>query len=133
MVNVYENLFIAHPEISPEELDQFLDRISGIISKTKGEILKIERWGNRKLAYKIEKQTLGYYCLVNFAGNFDTVSEIERNMRINDSILKYFTTKIGHGEPISEPPQKIEEKVTEETTASQSVAEGTNNNEVNES
>ena len=55
--------------------------------------VKVDKWGKRKLAYEIGKQTRGFYVLIDFAGNSAIVTELERNLKIGDKILKYMTVK----------------------------------------
>ena len=79
--------------MTSEELQALIERYSAIITGRKGILVKVEKWGKRKLAYEIKKHLRGYYILLDFAGQTDVVNEMERNFKIDDKILKYMTIK----------------------------------------
>ncbi|MDD5169693.1 MAG: 30S ribosomal protein S6 [Syntrophales bacterium] len=89
----YENIFITHADLPDEEIQTLLDRYKAIVEGRKGLVVKIERWGKRKLAYEIKKVTKGFYVLIDFVGQADVVDELERNLKIDDKILKFMTVK----------------------------------------
>ncbi|HAJ27601.1 MAG TPA: 30S ribosomal protein S6 [Syntrophus sp. (in: bacteria)] len=89
----YETIFITPADIPDEELHTLIERYSAIITGRKGILVKVEKWGKRKLAYEIKKHLRGYYILLDFAGQTDVVNELERNFKIDDKILKYMTIK----------------------------------------
>ena len=89
----YETIFITYPELSEEEINALIERYDLIIKGGSGAIIKVEKWGKRKLAYEINKQTRGYYVLIDFVGGAAIVTELERNLRIGDNIMKYMTVK----------------------------------------
>jgi small subunit ribosomal protein S6 len=89
----YETIFITPVDIPEEELHALIERYSAIITGRKGILVKVEKWGKRKLAYEIKKHLRGYYILLDFAGQTDVVNEMERNFKIDDKILKYMTIK----------------------------------------
>jgi small subunit ribosomal protein S6 len=70
-----------------------IERYSAIITGRKGILVKVEKWGKRKLAYEIKNHLRGYYILLDFASQTDVVNEMERNFKIDDKILKYMTIK----------------------------------------
>jgi len=65
-----------------------------IITDMKGTVLKVERWGKRKLAYLIRKQARGFYILIDFAGRREIVAEVERILKFDDKVLKYMSVKL---------------------------------------
>lgn len=87
----YEILFIAQSDLSDDNMNELIDRYKTIITKSQGSIVKVEKWGTRKLAYEIKKQKKGIYVLIDFAGKSAIVTELERMFRIEDRILKYLT------------------------------------------
>ena len=93
----YETLFIVQSELSSEDITAIIDRYSKIITDMKGTILKVERWGKRKLAYLIRKQSRGFYILIDFAGKREIVAEVERILKFDDKVLKYMSVKIADG------------------------------------
>jgi small subunit ribosomal protein S6 len=89
----YDLIFIIQPELSEEETKAVTDRYTQIITAQKGIIIKTEDWGKRRLAYDINKQSKGNYILVDFYGPGSMIREVERNLKIDDKILKFLTVK----------------------------------------
>ena len=89
----YEVIAIAKSALPEEDITKIIDRIESIIVKDHGVIAKIDKWGKRRLAYEINKEKEGYYFFFDFAGDGPMVSEIERNFKIDDRILKFITIK----------------------------------------
>ncbi|MDD5712386.1 MAG: 30S ribosomal protein S6 [Smithellaceae bacterium] len=87
----YETLFIVVADLPDDEMNALLDRYRELIASQKGVVVKIELWGKRKLAYLIRKQSRGFYVLADYAGGSITVSELERNLKIDDKVLKFIT------------------------------------------
>jgi small subunit ribosomal protein S6 len=87
----YENVFIVNPELPEEQRQPLFDKLKGLLSEDHGMLVKFDEWGHKKLAYEIKKQTRGYYVLMEFCGDGALVKEIERNMRLDDRVLKYMT------------------------------------------
>lgn len=89
----YETIFIIRPSAGEEEINRVIESTSQIILGDKGSIIELNRWGMKKLAYLIKKESLGYYVYCDFAGTPAAVAEIERKFRIDDLVLKYLTIK----------------------------------------
>jgi small subunit ribosomal protein S6 len=87
----YESVFIASPSLSQEDRQPLLDKLSNIISDGQGLLVKFDDWGLKSLAYEVKKQTKGYYVLIDFCGNGALVKELERNMSLDERLLKYMT------------------------------------------
>jgi len=87
----YETILIAHVDLSEDELSKLIARYEAILTGQKGILVKVERWGKRKLAYLIRKQARGFYILIDYAGVSAVVNELERNIKIDDKILKFMT------------------------------------------
>lgn len=87
----YENVFIVNPELSEEQHQPLFDKLKGLLSEDQGMLVKFDEWGHKRLAYEIKKHTRGYYVLMEFCGDGALVNEIERNMRLDDRVLKYMT------------------------------------------
>ena len=94
MNRIYEELFILRPDITEEEVGPIVDQLRGVLTAAGGTIDKEERWGVRKLAYRIEKRAEGYYILLQFTAPAAAVRELERRLRVNDAVLKYLTVRI---------------------------------------
>ena len=84
----YETIFVLRPNLEEEAKNALIEKFKAIIN-TAGEVVKVDEWGTRKLAYEIEKLKDGYYVLVNFKATIDLPSELERNFRISDDVIRY--------------------------------------------
>jgi small subunit ribosomal protein S6 len=87
----YETILITHVELSEDELSTLITRYGSIVTGQKGILAKVERWGKRRLTYLIKKQARGFYILLDYAGVGAVVNELERNLKIDDKILKFMT------------------------------------------
>jgi small subunit ribosomal protein S6 len=92
-VQRYEGIVIVSPDVPENDITAIIDRSQKIINERNGVIAKIEKWGKRRLAYEIKKNKDGYYFLIDFAGNGAIVSEVERNYKIDDRVIKFMTVK----------------------------------------
>ena len=105
----YETLFIINPDSSEEELKAVATKIKGVVSGMNGIVTSYDEQGKKKLAYSVKKQNKGYYVLMDYVGSADIVSELERNMRLDDRVLKYLTVKLADQvDPESIEPEKSE-------------------------
>src|SRR5918912_329456 len=93
-MRIYEELFIVRPDITEEEVDPIVDQVRSTVTGSGGTVDKVDKWGVRKLAYRVEKRNEGYYVLVQFTSSPTTVKEIERRLRVNDAVLKFITVRI---------------------------------------
>ena len=89
----YETIVILRPNSGEEEINRVIETTTGIITDEKGSIIELNKWGMKKLAYLIKKESLGYYVYFDYAATPAAVSEIERKYRIDDVVLKYMTIK----------------------------------------
>jgi small subunit ribosomal protein S6 len=89
----YETIFILRPNVGEDEINRVVESTSKIIVDEKGTIIEMDKWGMKKLAYLIKKESLGYYVYCDYAGTPAAVAEIERKFRIDDTVLKYMTIK----------------------------------------
>ena len=87
----YETIYILQPNIDPDEADKVATRLKDIIAARSGKLLKIDNWGKRKLAYPIRKSSRGVFVFLKYLGFEDLVSEIERNLRLLDAVVRYQT------------------------------------------
>lgn len=93
-MNKYQLLFIINNDLGDEEKNTVVDKFSALIESLGGTVDAIEKWGLKKFAYEIEKKTEGFYVLVKFTANPDVPAEIDRQMRINDAIIRQMITRI---------------------------------------
>lgn len=89
----YETIVILRPNAGEEEIKRVIETTTQIITDEKGSIIEENKWGMKKLAYLIKKESLGYYVYIDYAGTPAAVSEIERKYRIDEVVLKYMTIK----------------------------------------
>lgn len=92
-MNSYELLYIIDNEISDEAKEAVVAKIFAVITDNGGTIDGVDKWGTRKLAYPINYKTEGYYVLVNFTAQATLPSELERVMRITDSVVRFLVVK----------------------------------------
>ena len=90
----YETIFITHPEVSEEELSELQGKINSILTSYKGELIKLDDWGIRKLTYEIRKNSRGRFFLMDYAAGTDLIREMERNLRLHDRVLRFQTVKV---------------------------------------
>jgi small subunit ribosomal protein S6 len=113
----YEMVYIINPNLDTESLNEVIAKFTDIITKFKGSVLKIHEWGKRKLAYEVKKFDKGYYVVCDFCGGPNTVNELERNLKLDDRVLKYITVKIDED---VDPEQLMREEQKQETVAEES-------------
>ena len=80
----YETIFILRPNVGEEEINKVIESTTQIILNENGSIIDLNKWGMKKLAYLIKKESLGYYVYCDFATTPEAVSEIERKFRSNE-------------------------------------------------
>lgn len=107
---VYETIFIVKTSVSEEELAALVAKVRGVIEKHSGEVLKVENWGKKKLAYEVRKEKKGTYVFYRFRGPGSVVSELERQYRVEDAIIKFLTVKCD--------PKMLEEETARESAVS---------------
>jgi small subunit ribosomal protein S6 len=90
----YETIFILRPDVSRESSEGISTRISEVVGREGGKLTRIESWGRRRLAYPVGKQKRGVYVYLKYIGRGGLVSEVERNLRLLDDVLKYQTVKL---------------------------------------
>jgi small subunit ribosomal protein S6 len=88
----YETAILFDPELPEDARKEFLAKVSGIVAGFKGEVLKTDDWGNRKLAYPIRKRSNAFYTFLVYTGDRGVVEEVERNIKISEGILRHLTT-----------------------------------------
>ncbi len=90
----YESIFILNPNLSDNEVQQAIRRFQEIAAKAGGVLDKTEDWGKKRLAYEISKHRKGHYVLFHLSGTPATVTELERNYRLSDAVLKFLTVRL---------------------------------------
>jgi small subunit ribosomal protein S6 len=93
-MRIYENLFIVRPDATEEEIDHLIDGISKTVTSGGGTVDKVEKWGKRRLAYRVDKHREGSYVLIQFTAAPELVREFERRLRVQDAIIKFLSVRI---------------------------------------
>jgi len=93
-MRIYEELFILRPDSPEEEIDQLIEQLTTMIAGQGGNVDKSDKWGVRKLAYRVQKRTEGFYVLLQFTAKPETVKELERRLRVTDQVMKFITVRI---------------------------------------
>ena len=92
-MNSYEVLYILKPELDEETTNTTVEKFSTLITNNGGELVSVDKWGKRRLAYEIDDRREGFYTLVNFNGVAATAQELERVFKITDGVLRYLITR----------------------------------------
>jgi small subunit ribosomal protein S6 len=140
----YETLYIVNPELDDENYKAVVDKFKDLIEKEKGVIVKLEEWGKQRLAYLVKKFNQGSYVLMDYCGGSGITAELERDLKLDDRVLKYQTVKLaddvepqaliqkeeeakGETAPTEDQAQEEEETAKEEKSKSDTSDKGVNN------
>src|SRR5260370_12644608 len=96
MTRIYEELFIVKPDAPDEEVDQFVETLRTQLTTAGATVDKVDKWGKRRLAYRVDKYREGTYVLFEFSSEPTAVKELERRLRVSDVVLKFLTVRIDH-------------------------------------
>jgi len=92
---LYDLIFICRPATPEEEIDRIIGTLENAVTERGGKVEKKEKWGARKMAYRVMRHREGYYVLlVVRASQSDTVHELERRLKVNDAVIKYMTVRL---------------------------------------
>ena len=108
-MRTYETIFIIHPEVAGDAYTEIVEKYKGIQNELGANMLAVEEWGTRKLAYIVQKQERGTYVLFAYEGKPDSIRELERRFRIDEKIIKFMTVKLENGYEPSSFVRKVEE------------------------
>ncbi len=89
----YETIFITHPELTEEELSELKEKILSILTQFKADLIKLDDWGLKKLTFEVRRNSRGRYFLIDYAAGKDLIRELERNLRLNDRVLRFQTVR----------------------------------------
>ncbi|HVN79977.1 MAG TPA: 30S ribosomal protein S6 [Terriglobia bacterium] len=90
----YELMFIVVPTVTDEEIDKLVAQMEGAVSSAGGEVLSADRLGKRKLAYRIARFEEGFYILLNIRGTGEMIKELERRLKVTDSVIRFVTVRV---------------------------------------
>jgi small subunit ribosomal protein S6 len=106
----YETIFILRPDTNQDGIQTVNNRIRSVIDTMGGRLLKLDNWGKRKLAYEVKKQLKGIYLYWQYLGTSGTVEEIERNLRMLDTVIRYYTVKVDEDIDPNARPGAVDEE-----------------------
>lgn len=101
---LYETVFIARQDVSTKQVDDMAKAFGKIVNDNGGSLKKTESWGLRNLAYRIKKNRKGHYTLMHFDAPPAAIAEMERNIRLNEDVLRHLTVRL---EKLPEGPSPI--------------------------
>ncbi|MEN3930613.1 30S ribosomal protein S6 [Microvirga sp. W0021] len=91
---LYEHIFLARQDVTPQQVDAMVETYKGVLESNGGKIEKTENWGLKSLAYRIKKNRKAHFTLFNIEAPAAAVAEMERQMRINEDILRFMTIRV---------------------------------------
>lgn len=94
MSKAYETIIILNAHLSQEQLDANIEKFLHVINKHDGEIKLVDRWGKRRLAYEIAKKQYGYYVYIRFNAPEITIQALEREFKLDESVIRHLTVVI---------------------------------------
>ncbi len=98
----YETLFVIKPTLTEEEIAAQIAKIKDVLAKEGAELVGTNEMGMRKLAYQVEKHNRGYYTVLFYKAAGSTIEELERNLKINEDIIKFLTVKYTKNKEIAQ-------------------------------
>ena len=91
---LYEHVFLARQDISSQQVDTLVETFKGVLEENGGTVGKVENWGVKTLAYRIRKNRKAHYVLMNVDANHAAMMEMERQMRLNEDVLRHMTIRV---------------------------------------
>ena len=111
-MSLYEHVFICRQDISQQQVESLTENLTAILSEQGGSVEKTEYWGLRSLAYRVKKNRKGHYSLLNITADHSAISEMERQMSLNDDILRFMTIRVDEHD--TEPSAPLSSKNKDE-------------------
>ncbi len=107
-MNCYETLFVVKPTLTEEEIKAQIEKVKAVLEKEGTELLATNDMGMRKLAYPVQKNNRGYYTVLFYKASGNAISEVERNLRINEEVIKFLTIKYSNTKEIAQFNKQVE-------------------------
>ena len=101
----YETIYILQPDLNEDEIKVIADKVQDVIASYKGDFLRLEDWGVRKMAYVIRKFARGRYLYLRYNGGRELIAELERRLRLDEKVLRYQSVNI-----TDQPEKPVAEK-----------------------
>ena len=109
----YESMLIARQDLGQSQVNDIVATLSDAIKRGGGEVVSVDNWGLKNLAYRIKKNRKGHYVLLNIAAPANAVAEYERVMRVNEDIIRYMTVRVEDFSEISSNNDGVDSAVEE--------------------
>ena len=93
-MNNYESVLIARQDLGASQVNNIVEELSNVIKNEGGNVVRVDNWGLKNLAYRIKKNRKGHYVLMNITAPASAIAEFERIMRFNEDIIRYMTVKV---------------------------------------
>lgn len=103
----YETLVVIHPDLGEPGAKDLVNRIRGIVEAQGATVSQVQEWGMRELAFPIEKQKRGFYALFEYRGSPAGLSEVERQLKIMDNVLRHVSVRQAENAPPAAPPRTL--------------------------
>ena len=104
----YETIYVLRPDIDADTADKVQARVSEVLARETGTLMKVESWGRRKLAYEIDKKEEGAYHFLTFDAEPETLDEVSRVLRIADDVMRHLAVhRIASGSRSAPPPTPV--------------------------
>ena len=91
---LYEHIYLARQDVSPQQVEEMTTTLTNVLTEGGGKVTKNEYWGLKSLSYRIRKNRKAHYSLLNIDAPAAAVAEMERQMRINEDILRFMTIRV---------------------------------------
>ncbi len=90
----YESVIIINAALEDDQVEATISRMQETITTHGGELIEVDKWGRKRLAYPIKKAKSGYYVVFRFSATTDLVATLERNYRLDENIIRYLTIQL---------------------------------------
>ena len=108
----YEHVFLTRQDVSGQRVDELVEQFKGVVSGAGGSVGKTEYWGLKSLTFRIKKNRKAHFTMMNIDGPHGAVAEMERQMRINEDVLRFLTVRVETLE--EEPSVQMQKKERDE-------------------
>ncbi len=116
MLRQYETTFIINVHLEDEQINKTIEKYTTLIENKSGRIKSVDRWGKHRLAYEIAKKQYGYYVYIRFEAAASIIRDLERELKLDDSILRYLTIRVPKTALQKEMKQQLKkQKITQKT------------------
>ena len=90
----YESVLIARQDLGASQVNALVEELTGVIKAEGGEVVEVDNWGLKNLAYRVKKNRKGYYVLLDIVAPAQAITEYERRVRLNEDVIRYMTVRV---------------------------------------